>query len=106
MRILLLLFISSISWGKEQLQDPTQPPASFLEGESAWSETGHRWNVNSILVSPRRKVAIINNKLVQPGELIEGQQVVDIRLEGVVLQGSGGKQIVLLPGKPIKQKSQ
>ena len=102
MRWVLLIVFTSV-WAAERLLDPTEPPSGLLKLEVG-EATNTRWVVNSVLVSPRRKVAIINNKLVKPGEFIEGQEVIEIRLEGVVLKTTSGEQIVLLPGRAIKEK--
>ncbi|MBI4357065.1 MAG: hypothetical protein HY559_04240 [Gammaproteobacteria bacterium] len=89
----------------EPLSDPTAPPPEWFRVKAGEGITVQesKWAVQSVLVSPRRKIAIINNKMVKPGESIEGQEVVDIRLEGVVLKGAEGERIVSLPGVAIKQ---
>lgn len=99
------MFLAIAAMANEQLFDPTAPPPEwFRVKEEGKVETPKAaWVVQSVLVSPKRKVAIINNKMVKPGESIEGQEVIDIRLEGVVLKGAEGEHTVSLPGVVIKQ---
>lgn len=74
--------LAADAWGG--LPDPTRPPslgARTTEGGSALQTT---------LVSPTRKLAIINGRTVGLGDTIGGSVVTDIRSYEVVLKTSSG----------------
>lgn len=86
-----------------QLQDPTRPAdfvATVSAGEAEGGETG--WELTSILVSPQRRVAIINGKAVRVGELLAGAKVLNITLSGVALRHRG--EVINLKLVPIAVK--
>lgn len=59
-----------------------EPPARKLDG---------------ILVGPRDRVAIIDGILVRPGDSLEGERVVDIQRDRVVLARDGRERTLRLP---------
>jgi len=88
-----LLLISSV----EAIDDPTRPP-SFNVGPAKSASTvnkGPRWVLRSTLVSPERRTAVINNRVVSLGDRVRGATVVEINSSRVRLQ-SGGAEITLV----------
>lgn len=59
-----------------------EPPARQLSG---------------ILVGPRDRVAIIDGALVRPGDSLEGERVIEIRRDQVVLAREGQRRTLRLP---------
>lgn len=77
------------------LEDPTRPA-----GYGADPGTGTQgWTLNSTLVGPERRIAVINGQYVSEGEMLGNARVLHIRNSDVVIE-SGGKRIILhlLPG--------
>lgn len=53
--------------------------------------------LNGILVGPRDRVAIIDGTLVRPGDSLEGERVIDIQRDRVVLARDGRERTLRLP---------
>lgn len=96
--VLALLLLVSGRIHAETLPDPTRPP---LEAGTVANETGAPSGplLQSILISPHRKAAIIDGKTVLLGERFEGGVLVGIG-EGEVTVRTGGelKTLRLFPG--------
>lgn len=82
------------------LPDPTRPPAAMM----GWKE-GVQQSVppgpvlQSVLVSPDRKVAIISGQAISLGEKFGDARVIKISESEVILSGSDGVQTLkLFPG--------
>lgn len=97
--MLAALGISSIAAG-QNLSDPTMPPAalrSAQEGNPLPAISGPV--LQSVLVSPGRKVAIISGQTVNLGEKYDDARVINITESEVTLSGSNGvKTLKLFPG--------
>lgn len=76
------------SAGAEALNDPTRPPtrAPAPRSASAVVVARERLALSSILISPDRRVAVINGRVLQIGERIDDAQVVAIDLHQVRLK--------------------
>lgn len=62
------------------------------------TETQKQWVLNSILFSSQRQHAIINNKLVRLGDMIEGARVIRLRPDSVRLIAKGKTINLKKPG--------
>jgi MSHA biogenesis protein MshK len=83
----------------ENLPDPTRPPASLHAGASTTSSAPAEPVLQSVLISPGRKVAVISGETVQVGDRIGDARVVRIAEGEVVLAHGGQPQILkLFPG--------
>jgi hypothetical protein len=85
----------------EELRDPTRPP--FLaRGSSSTSEAAQpasRLVLQTVLVSPERRNAVISGRLVHLGDSISGMRVVAIRESEVILRSELEMQTLqLFPG--------
>ncbi len=58
--------------------------------------------VTAILITDSRKVASINHKVVAEGDLIDGERVLEIKPDRVILQKGGRKQVIMLDESPIQ----
>lgn len=89
-----LLCVGTASQG-QTLPDPTRPPASvILQGDHP--ETVNVPVLQSVLISPTRKLAIISGKQVMVGELFGTARVIRISDNEVVLQDGKDKQTLKL----------
>jgi MSHA biogenesis protein MshK len=86
----------------QQLRDPTRPPTQIEEGEGAVSEGPV---LQSVLIAPDRKVAIISGQAVKLGEQFNGARVVSISETQVVLRSGTEVQTLKLFPDIDKQRS-
>ena len=84
----------------ENLPDPTRPP-SQVEAPTAGGATVPRGGplLQSVLISPQRKIVIISGETVKLGGMYGSARVVKISESGVVLNEGGSLQTLkLFPG--------
>lgn len=101
-----MLLLLSLPWSHNSyaaLRDPTRP-ATMLQ-KKVGNVTQETLRLDAVLISPDRKIAVINGQYLSMGDEIVGNHVVDIQAETVQLDGPSGRIILLLFGKPIKQES-
>lgn len=68
------------------------------EGESVTAIRAHGKRLTAILISDSRKLASINDKMVEVGDLIDGERVSEIKPDGVILEKGGRKREIRLEG--------
>jgi MSHA biogenesis protein MshK len=91
-----LIFAVTASTAAEQaLRDPTRPPAASARGAAGKIEHSG-WILQSVLISPERRYAIINGEVVQLGGSIAGAELVAVAEERVTLRTQDGLRIVHL----------
>lgn len=99
--LLLVLHASLASFPLRaaELIDPTRPPrGAETPPPTREAATRSGWTLESTLVAPDRRVAVINGELVTEGESIGGARVVEIRKLEVLVQTRLGPVILrLLP---------
>ena len=82
----------------ENLPDPTRPPSEF-EAAAGGAVAPSGPMLQTVLISPRQKVAIINGETVKLGGMYGSARVVKISESGVVLNEGGSLQTLkLFPG--------
>lgn len=98
------------------LPDPTRPPdlaakgvpAIGGSGSSAGIDASEPFRLQSVIVSPGRKVAVINGQIVEPGDKVGDAVVVEITESEVVLRSGKDLQTVkLFPGlekRPVSDR--
>ena len=81
------------------LEDPTRPANAARSVSSRAPGTANSvWVLNSTLVAPNRRVAVINGIQVSEGESVDGARVVQIHKTYALLQTSGHSiKLQLLP---------
>jgi MSHA biogenesis protein MshK len=79
----------------EELPDPTRPPAGFGQNQG---ETGAPAGpvLQSILISPTRRIAIISGKTVKAGDKFGDARVVAINANDVILKSGKSQQVLKL----------
>jgi len=94
--------VASPQGGPEALPDPMQPPARARPAKRARA-SAPSWRLQSVLVSPGRRVAVINGRALAVGERIHGARLVAIHPGHVVLQ-QGSRRIVVRLAMPKVKK--
>lgn len=84
------------------LHDPTEPPISpitlVIPGAP---EAESNYKLQSILIGPSRRLAMINGQIVGTGSSIQGARVLAIDKNHVVLFYAGRKKILYLFGRRL-----
>ena len=97
---ILLLASSSAIQAQENLPDPTRPPAGM--GASAPAASGPV--LQSVLISPGRKLAVISGETVQVGDRFGEARVTRIAEgEVVLIRGEKSQTLRLFPGIEKRQ---
>ncbi len=105
-RILLALYapLAGLSANGGALIDPTRPaiPIQITPGRPAGMHSG--WSLDSTLVAPDRRVAVINGKQASEGESVDGARVIEIHKLDVLIKADGKRMTLqLLPDIVKKQ---
>lgn len=89
--LLVVTAVSFIAGTAAAVPDPTRPPTA--EEIRAWQsqDTGQptAWRLESVLISERRKVAVINGRTVGVGDRVDGALVTAIEPGSVSLSADG-----------------
>ncbi len=86
------------AWG-DTLSDPTQPPPAWLAAQgtaAALVDHDVSSGMQLILIGRSRKFAIIDGRVVKPGDTYKGSKVLDIKPGEVVVQDAS-KSLKLTP---------
>ncbi len=80
----------------QALRDPTRPAAASARGSGAANADRPGWVLQSVLISPERRYAIINGEVVPIGGSIAGAELVAVAAERVTLRTREGLRVVHL----------
>jgi MSHA biogenesis protein MshK len=83
----------------QALRDPTRPPINFGrtgEGGIVSRSRDAEWVLQSVLLSPERRYAIINGEVLSLGGSVAGAELVAIREGEVTLRAGGALRTVRL----------
>lgn len=90
----------------QALRDPTRPPgiaATKIRADGAETPKGEL-RLQSVLVSPERRAAIISGQVVKLGESVQGYRVVAIgEGEAVLRKGGQSRTLRLFPAVDLRQ---
>ena len=96
--LLVVIFMSAAATVFAQaLRDPTRPPAASTskKGVTGVPEQSG-WILQSVLISPERRYAIINGEVVALGGSVAGAELVAVAAERVTLRTAEGLRVVQL----------
>jgi hypothetical protein len=88
------------------LDDPTRPPLGHQVNVNSGvkkNTSGPRWVLNSTLVSPQRRSAVINDRVVTKGDRVDGAVVIEIQPNRVRLNANGREITLVMLSKTIKR---
>lgn len=103
-----MLFCIVSNAAQAVLEDPTRPPSAKASSSYVASTKSNRprWVLTSTLVSAERRTAVINDKVVAPGDRVNGATVVSIQPSAVQLRANGQQVTLMMLKKNIKSLSQ
>ena len=81
--------------GAQAMRDPTRPPVASTRSLAGKTEPSG-WILQSVLISPERRYAIINGEVVPIGGSIAGAELISIAAERVTLRTREGLRVVYL----------
>ncbi len=87
------------------LEDPTEPPANYQAAQisaDASSDPRRRWLLTSTLISPQRRIAVMNGHVAKPGDTLDGVTVVEIAPATVRLRDTQGEFSVTMQPAAVK----
>lgn len=90
--VLYLLTAAPLVHADNVYRDPMRPYTPPAAAESASEPVGYR--LSSVLVSPYRRVAVINGRVCRVGDRVAGAEVLAIEREWVRLR-VGGKEVIV-----------
>ncbi len=88
-----LLF--GVCCGAEEINDPTRLPASMLSSGDEVAPAPLP-GLQSILIAPHHRSAIINGKLVKAGDKVGEERLIEVRERSVILNGPKGRRVITL----------
>lgn len=107
--VVALAALASTPAPAQVLVDPTRPPAAVAAPGPASAEAPPATQLQSILISSRRRLAVINGNTVALGDKVGEARVVKISETEVVLQtGEETEVLKMYPGiekQPVKRGS-
>ena len=93
--LLMPALVNSASVDLADLEDPTRPKVSNL------TEEADLYSIQSIIIAPNRRLAIINGITVGVGSELNGARVIAIHKNPVILLRSGQRKTLYLFGRRI-----
>lgn len=89
-----------------QLDDPTRPPGYRLIIPGQKKISSKPWySLSMVQISPLQRTAVVNDRFVKIGDMVNGAKVVGIYPSAVKLNRKGKVFTVKLLSKVIKKKS-
>lgn len=91
------------------LDDPTRPPEFMPVVKEEKVQVEMTYTLSSILISPRRRVAIVNGKTIKTDDWLGKYQVQSIDRSSVTLVGDGKRltlKLLVDSVKPVREKSE
>ena len=92
----LICVVTASTATAQALRDPTRPPSMASARGVAGRSEQSAWILQSVLISPERRYAIINGEVVKLGGSIAGAELVAVAEERVTLRTQDGLRIVHL----------
>lgn len=92
----LICVVTASTAAAQALRDPTRPPPAASAKGAAGKIEQSGWVLQSVLISPERRYAIINGEVVQLGGSIAGAELIAVAEERVTLRTQEGLRVVHL----------
>jgi hypothetical protein len=106
MALALWLLAAALPSQAAELDDPTRPSHYSATAETAAEQGPAALVLNSTLISPARRLAVINGRTLGRGEMIGDARVIDIQPDRVYLERAGARVTLRLLAADIKKPIQ
>lgn len=97
--VLCLFMVLFYTVSQAEFRDPTQP---VMIRDKANGNDRNPLVLNGVLISPFRRLAIINGTIVKLGDEVQNAHVITIESNYVILDNTGEKIFLYLVDPPIK----
>ena len=87
----------------EELPDPMRPPQVRVRSATVPASAPSHWQLHMTRISPGQRLAVLNGRLVKPGDEVSGARVVSIGPEAVELRKGDKKFRVALSRASVKR---
>ena len=87
----------------EELPDPMRPPQVWARSATVPASAPSDWQLHMTRISPAQRLAVINGRLVRPGDDVSGARVVSVGRNAVELRKAGKKFRVALSRTSVKR---
>jgi MSHA biogenesis protein MshK len=101
----LALLAPGASVAAQVMNDPTRPPPGYDAGEPDAGDAGGGIMLQTVLITPTQKAAIINGVLVRLGEKYGDAVLIAVAENEVVLRSGGARQVLKLHPAVNKRES-
>lgn len=104
--LLALLLLGAAPAAAEELSDPMRPPGREAISAARGEAVATSYRLDSVLIAPDRRQAIINGNRMSPGDRIGEAKLIDIQAGGVTLLVAGKPHLLTLLPLSIKMPSE
>ena len=87
--VVLVVSLGAVTAHAAELQDPTQPLAGVKRSGGSISIVRSDLTLDSILISPTRRIAVINGRSLGEGDFLDEVEVMLIEENGVDVRKNG-----------------
>ncbi len=87
------------------LRDPMRPFGGAAVPGTAPAPAAPRFTLTAVLVSPTRRVAVVNGKPYFEGDAVDGAEIVAIELDSVRVREGGAERVVSMRRPGIGRQS-
>ena len=101
-KLLITLLLFLISLDARAMRDPTRPANYAADGVSVVNG----YMLNSVMISAKRKLALVNDTFVKQGDSIDGAKVIKIQSNSVILSKREHQFEVKMLGANIRTNEQ
>ncbi len=101
--LLAVALVAGGSAAAEELPDPMRPPNIWARSTTAPVSAPSDWQLHMTRISAGQRFAVLNGRLVKPGDEVSGARVVAVGRNAVELSKGGKKFRVALSRTSVKR---
>ncbi len=105
LNMLVAWFVITGPVAAAELPDPMRPPQLDVGRTAEPVSEASSWELHMVRISPDHRVAVINGRIVKPGDRVSGAQVVSVGSNTVQLRKDGKRFSVSLSRTAVKRPS-
>ena len=95
--------LAGVPAGAERLPDPMRPPQVGSGTAPARAGEPQDWKLHMIRISPDQRLAVINGRIVKPGDEVSGARVMSVGTNSVQLRKGANRFSVALSRASVKR---
>ena len=103
--LIMVLIPAGAVCAESRIIDPMRPPSAKSVNANSGLAKKPGWSVTEILISPKRRLAVVNGRVVRVGSIVNGAKVSAIYGNAVKLDIEGKAVFIAPVGRDIKRQS-